>query len=205
MGGPNSGRKPGSGGRKPGAKGLVTDKVKGDLLAVYEKLGGQRWLLAYAVAHEDEFCRHLMRLVPPAPPEAPEPAPIDTSPASMREVAVRIAFVLASADVAMARPLDVPMVELAPAPEPAFHYQPEEPQDPPLPPLDEAPVDDPPVPMPRRRERVEETHTQTIETYRGGSTEQGSHPGRPDVIDQRRKVHEDYVNRLAARHRRDLL
>lgn len=199
MGGFGSGRPRGSGGRQPGAKNVITEKVKGDLLAVYRQLGGRRWLLAYARAHEDEFCRHLMRRLPPPREDADEPAPVDTGSPGLMEAARRIAFVLAQAD-ALSRPLDVELVGLSPPPAP-------EQQDPPpapLPPLDEAPTMEP-CALAGNESAGETPTSDTLETFRGNAAEQGRTHAKPDVIDQRRLAHEEYVSRLAAHHRRSLL
>lgn len=208
MGGLGSGRKPGSGGRQPGAKNVITPEVRNDILAVFRKLGGQAFLLKWAIANPDEFVKCcLMKLVPVPREDAPpaSPAPIDMSPMAMREVAVRIGFILASADAAMPRPADVQMVELAPAPEPAFPYRPE-PRDPaPLPPLDECPVMEPSETLKGDPEGIEETRTETIASYRGSPGEQGRSDGKHEVIDRRGKAHGEYMAGLAVRHRRDLL
>jgi len=189
MGGFGSGRRS-TGGRQPGAKNVITEKVKGDLLAVYRQLGGRRWLLAYARDNPDEFVKHLMRLLPPPreeePPDATPPAPD-----SLFDSARKIAFILALAQHEQeARTNDVELVEMAEPPPQA----PEQ-QDPaPLPPLDEAPVVEPCAPT-----------SDAMETYRGSPAEQGRSHARADVIDKQRRAHENYMAKLAARHRRSLL
>lgn len=69
------GRPPGSpktGGRVKGKsldKGerlLITSQMAGDLLAVYESLGGADWLLKFAKANPKEFIQQLSRLFPAA-------------------------------------------------------------------------------------------------------------------------------------------
>lgn len=195
MGGFGSGRRS-TGGRQPGAKNVITEKVKGDLLAVYRQLGGRRWLLAYARDNPDEFVKHLMRLLPP-PREDLEPDTTPPAPDSLFDSARKIAFILALAQHEQeARTTDVELVEMAEPPPQA----PEQ-QDPaPLPPLDEAPVVEPCAPPKSDPEGIEET-----EAYRGSAAEQGRLHTRPEAIDQRRQAHDDYVARLAARHRRSLL
>ncbi|ABE43257.1 hypothetical protein [Polaromonas sp. JS666] len=186
-----------TGGRQVGTPNAVTERVKGDLLAVYKALGGRRWLLAYARAHEDEFCKHLMRLVPPPRSETEEAESTPFEPHDLRAVAMRISYVLAIArqQAGSAAPVDI--IEAAPAqapePEPASE----------LPPLDEFPTYS--IPDLRGQEVVEETRTETLQIYRGGSAEQGRSQARPEVIDARRKAHDGYLARLAAHHRRNLL
>lgn len=98
---PGLGKVPGSGREKgtPNSH-AITEKVKGDLLAVYAKLGGRRFLLQYGKDHPDEFVRHLMKLVPAA--REPEPdisvaIGVQVENMNLQETAARVAFLLARA------------------------------------------------------------------------------------------------------------
>lgn len=190
-----------SGGRAPGVKNRVSDAMRRDILSVYKSLGGRRWLLAWARDNSTEYVKQaLSRVMPPMPrpaqdeaEEAPEFGMSLDNHDQQRALALRIAFILARHEASADRPVHI--IEAAPvqAPEPA----------PELPPLDEAPTY--PIPADLRGQKViEETRTETLETYRGGSAERERSPAQ--VIDSRRRAHDDYMARLAAaRYKRDLL
>lgn len=195
-----------TGGRQAGTKNRVTDSMRRDILSVYRKLGGPKFLLSWAKENGTEYVKQcLSRVMPPMPRQALEDEEFSLpAESSMFETARRIAFILAQADAMSPRPLDVEMVELSPA------SQAPEPQDPPLPPLDEAPTMEPcatPRSYPRGDpEGVAETYSETLKTFRGTvPAEQGRSHARPDVIDRRGQAHEKYLARLASKHRRSLI
>lgn len=99
---PGSPRPAGSG-RKRGSldkaqRALITEQVAKDLLTVYRKLGGVRWLLEWARENQTEFIRQgLARLMPAFPKEAGDDAPLVslTFNGDPTEAAKRVAFLLA--------------------------------------------------------------------------------------------------------------
>lgn len=203
MGGPGSGRKTSSG-RQPGAKGRVTDAMRLDVLESYSRLGGVRFLEKFGRTHPEAYVSKVLAAILPAPPRDEDAPAEPVNPVSLRDVAIRLNFILASSGVKMVgldEPADV--VEL-PAPDSVpFPYRPPpEQQD--LPPLDEAPVMEPaPIADP---ENIQATRTQSLENYRGSPGEQGretratSDP-RSKVGGRRKEARDAF---LAAR-KRDLL
>lgn len=121
---PGSGRKRGSLDREQ--RKVLTDKMAGDIMRVYQRLGGVAWLLKFAEENPAEFLRQgLSRLFPA--PQKPEGDPdiqlnqqfnLEGNP---NEIARRVAFVLAAglqdqqADVVEARQ---PYARLDPDPSP---------------------------------------------------------------------------------------
>lgn len=95
-----------TGGRKPGSKNVVTERVRLDVLAVYRKLGGTKWLLEWAKSNPNEFVKNcLTRLLPPPPRDDPEPSvPSPANTLTDLEAAKRIAFALSK----VAYSLDIP-------------------------------------------------------------------------------------------------
>ncbi|MGQ7959884.1 hypothetical protein ACUTAF_19565 [Pseudomonas sp. SP16.1] len=96
---PGSGRKRGS--LDKAQRQLLTDKMAGDLMAVYAKLGGRKWLLEFAKAQPAEFIRQGLSRLFPAPqrdPDADAPGSLHqhlhVNQLSDLEAATRIAFVL---------------------------------------------------------------------------------------------------------------
>jgi len=191
-----------TGGRQPGSKNRVTESMRKDILSVYRKLGGQKFLLSWARENETEYVKQCLARVMPAMPRQAldeqedaefilpyDPRGID----AQRAFAMRIAFILARHEASSDTPvtiIDTPAPVQAPLP----------PEPPPLPrPTYTIPTDL------HDQEVVAETDTESPQTYRGSPAEQGRSHTRPDVIDQRRQAHDDYVARLAARHRRSLL
>lgn len=95
---------PKTGGRRKGSldKGerqLISDGLAGDLLAVYKKLGGVKWLLEFAKANPAEFIRQgLSRLLPAPQKEDPDAVNNNTQNnyynLSPLEAAKRVAFAL---------------------------------------------------------------------------------------------------------------
>lgn len=97
---------PQTGGRKKGsldrqARALITEKIAGDILATYQKLGGQEFLLEWAEANQTEFIRQCLTRFMPAPPkEAPDTVnntQINVGTLDDMAIARRIAFVLSKA------------------------------------------------------------------------------------------------------------
>jgi len=167
--------------RPKGSKNKVTDAMKRDILAVYRKLGGRKFLAEWAEENPGDFVRQCLgRVMPPAPKA--EPPPEGSPPAQLPnfEVARRIAFTLASAEVELRResePEPKP-IEVEPEPEPVS--VPSTPY-PPVPPVDEAPP-------------IEEE--ETLENRIGSAAEQGlatrNHEPAPtrtvqDVLREQRK------------------
>lgn len=56
--------RPKTGGRKPGSTNKVTKSVKESLKNVYERLGGDEAMLAWAAENPDEFYRHWIKMLP---------------------------------------------------------------------------------------------------------------------------------------------
>ncbi|MCY1423552.1 hypothetical protein D9M71_392660 [compost metagenome] len=112
------GRPPGSvktGGRKPGsldkqARTLINDQLANDILSVYEKLGGQKFLLLWARENQTEFIRQCWaRLAPAFPKESPDTVQntqINIDATSEMEAGRRVAYLLASAAAKMDLPAE---------------------------------------------------------------------------------------------------
>jgi hypothetical protein len=86
-----------SGGRKPGSRNKppVTEAMRRDILAVYKKLGGRKFLAKFAEENPAEFLKQCLSRVMPAPPkEDGEPSVTVNNNFSDLDVARRIAFVL---------------------------------------------------------------------------------------------------------------
>jgi hypothetical protein len=160
------GRPPGlpkTGGRKRGsldkaARSLITEKVAGDILTTYKKLGSQKFLLEWAQQNQTEFIRQcLARLMPPMPRDSDDTAvnntQINIGQISEIEAAMRIAFVLR---LGLQR-----QEEQA---QPVAERIPTEPE---LPSLDEVKVTMPPTDC-ERHEQV------SLATRRGSRAEQGT-------------------------------
>lgn len=93
---PGSGRRRGSLDKQ--ARTQITEKIAGDILRTYQKLGGAKWLLEWAEGNPGEFVRQcLSRLMPPMP----RPDDADTvnntqiNVMSDRDAAIRVAYALA--------------------------------------------------------------------------------------------------------------
>lgn len=97
---------PKTGGRKKGsldrqARALITERIAGDILATYQNLGGQEFLLEWAKANQTEFIRQCLTRLMPAPPKD-EPDTVNNTLINVdtlddRAVAMRIAFALSNA------------------------------------------------------------------------------------------------------------
>lgn len=96
------GKPPGSG-RKPGQKNRlqVTEDMRKDILLVYKRLGGVKWLLTWAKANPDQYVdKVLARIMPAVPREEPMVAVnvgIQADNLSLTESAMRVAFLLNAA------------------------------------------------------------------------------------------------------------
>lgn len=159
-----TGRK--TGGRKPGSKNVVGERVRLDVLAAYRSLGGVVFLKKWAKEHPDEFVEKcLLRLLPPAQPLREE-IPVATAEMvdqlSIVEAARRVAFALAKGAHA------VQELEMAPkiidtVPEPT------------LPLLDSIPTPAQLFSVLAEQQAQPEQHpADTLEIYTGSSAEQGS-------------------------------
>jgi hypothetical protein len=194
---------PKTGGRRKGSldKGerqLVTAEMAGDILAVYRKLGGVKWLLEFAKNNPGEFLRQGLSRLMPAPPKDDESAgntfnQFNFDPQDSFEAARRIAFVLAkgmNADPSLA-----PIIDITPE-----TVEPVTPQEMPrwIPPTDvpdmtyeldperERWASELPLTPEERRDRdlIRETH-ESIEHYHGSSAEHGRGPIRsPGSVDR---------------------
>lgn len=228
MAGP--GRPPGlprTGGRVKGrsidreARKLLTDKMAGDILSVYTKLGGVKWLLKFAEDNPGEFIRQgLSRLWPSPQKDDPDiqvqQINFDSNP---KEAARRVAFMLASAvhdDPSLA--VDIPSETIEPValqrPEPSYPKQP--PTDaPPLLQPEPEPLDDDrarwvaelPLTAQERADNalVRETRECNLSSYRGGNPAEqglGSTRSPTSAAQDPRAAQRD---RMLARRRKDLL
>lgn len=136
---PRPGRPPGlpkTGGRKVGSldkqqRQVVNDKMANDILSVYKKLGGVKFLLSWAKDNPSEFMRQCWARLAPAFPKdgadvqvTNQSVNIDMSdPNTARDVACRLAYVLAKGMQAAEVEPDLPplerqVIEPAPLPEP---------------------------------------------------------------------------------------
>lgn len=112
------------GGRKKGsidlaARKLLTNRMASDLMTVYEKLGGVKWLLQFAKDNPAEFLRQgLSRLFPAPQKDDPDAVinQINIGNLSDIESATRIAFVLSRAGQQLDAPIDAD--PLVPDPDP---------------------------------------------------------------------------------------
>jgi hypothetical protein len=102
------------GGRKKGSldlaeRKLLTNRMASDLMTVYEKLGGVKWLLQFAKDNPGEFLRQgLSRLFPAPQKDDPDAVinQINIGNLSDIEAASRIAFALAKAGRQLDAPID---------------------------------------------------------------------------------------------------
>lgn len=185
---------------------LITSQMAGDLLAVYESLGGAEWLLKFAKANPKEFIQQLSRLFP-APQRddgdfMQQNNQFNFNQLSPLEAARRVAFAISAGVNALEDQQLPPAIEAVrvtssrPAPEPEFSPRmwrpPTDAPDMPNPDLQPEPVEalDParkrwveelPLTPEERADRdlVRQTKEATIETYHGSSAEQFDAPARP--------------------------
>lgn len=164
---PDSGRKPGQKNRLQ-----VTEAMRADILLVYRKLGGVKWLLTWAKENETLFVdKVLVRVLPPMPREEADQPPIglQINSLTLTESAMRVAFLLSAAahangqdDTSVTRTIEA-------VPEPA----PE-------------PVNDP-LALPPLAEPIEE-RPPTPEVWRGSAAEQArERPGRTHSVTKARR------------------
>ncbi|MBI3144477.1 MAG: hypothetical protein HYZ18_04260 [Pseudogulbenkiania sp.] len=144
-------------GRKPGLKDRVqvTSEMRRDILLVYKKLGGTRFLVEWAKTSPDLFVRDVLsRVLPPIPREEPAVAvqvSTQVGQISDTEAAMRIAFALnmGAREAGLVEPPVTSTHVIEPVPEPV---------EPVLPPSTEPlPENNPPI----------------GEIYRGSALEQG--------------------------------
>lgn len=192
-----------------GQRKLVTAKMAGDLLDVYERLGGVDWLLKFAKDNPAEFLRQGLSRLFPAPVKDDDSSggtfntQINIANLSDKEVAARVAFVLARGvhgDPSVA--IDAPLIEREPVaprrepvmtPQAACHIDMLKPE----------PVEDPererwaselPLTAQERRDQflIRQTKETNISNYAGSSAEQGgtaaSRPERDPRSEQRTRM-----------------
>lgn len=98
---PTAGKKPGTKNVKPMETAAMRESIRQDCLAVYQKLGGQDWLLKFAQENPKEFVSQVFpRIAPPLP--KPEevvggPPPLNLN-VNLFELGRRIAFIMAKAE-----------------------------------------------------------------------------------------------------------
>ncbi|WP_332820462.1 hypothetical protein [Pseudomonas sp.] len=121
---PGSSRTPGSGRRKgsldKAQRALLTDRMAKDLLTVYTRLGGVKWLLQFAQENPAEFLRQGLSRLFPAPQKDDPDIQINQQFNGIEgnpiELARRIAFALAMGLDAQNKPVvehdDVPYSQL---------------------------------------------------------------------------------------------
>lgn len=222
---------PKTGGRRRGSldKGerqLVTAEMASDLLTVYKKLGGVKWLLEFAKNNPSEFIRSGLSRLWPAPQKDVDADFVQNNQfnfeANPLEAARRIAFALAlgaHSDNTLA-PIDLvqdetvePVTPRRPdAPPEAFPNRWQPPSDAPWvqEPTDmSSPYDDErarwaeSLSMTPEQKLVRETKEATLSTYRGRAPEQGYDRAQRQSFE--RDPRAAARDRLLARRRRDLL
>lgn len=211
-----------------GERQLVTSRMAGDIMAVYESLGGIEWLLKFAQANPKEFIQQGLSRMFPAPQRGDDPdvqvnTQVNIGNMSDFEAAQRVAFALAKATYEQEQlPPTIEAVRVTssrPAPEPEFSPRmwrpPTDAPDMPDPDLQPEPVealdparqrwvDELPLTPEQRADNalVRETVECSLETYAGGSSaEQFDAPRRPSS----RKLSPGERCRALVRRGRDLL
>ena len=100
---PGQGKVAGSGRQKgsldAGQRKLITSQMAGDLMEVYERLGGVDWLLSFAKKNPSEFIRSGLSRLWPAPAKDDEPGTVNNLQVNIagmtdREIACRVAYAL---------------------------------------------------------------------------------------------------------------
>jgi hypothetical protein len=212
--------RPKTGGRKRGsidreARKVLTDRMAGDLMTVYGRLGGVDWLLEFAKANPAEFIKSGISRLWPAPQKDDEPSgtynQFNFNQNDAFEAARRVAFLLSSAthtDPSIVAEQDItPVVpeqpvksNWHPAPEPGPLLRPE-------------PIDNPaqaewaaslPLSPQERADQklIRETREVSIANYTGSSVEQGLGPAQRQRPAEPRTVNELHQR---MRNRRELL
>lgn len=207
---------PKTGGRRKGsldknARQLVTADMAADLLTVYKKLGGVKWLLKFAEDNPAEFLRQgLSRLFPAQQKDADDAGTTNNTQVNVVtdfEAARRIAFALAAGvggDPSLAPVIDVtPTVEPTtpqPAPEPVPYLAPKAPDMPePVEALDPARkrwIEELPLTPEQRADNalIRDTIECDITNYHGSAAEQPDAsvlrptPRQPSAGERRRAV-----------------
>ncbi|MDH0707033.1 hypothetical protein N5D53_10945 [Pseudomonas sp. GD03862] len=189
-----------------GERQLVTSQMAGDIMVVYEQLGGAEWLLKFAKANPKEFIQQGLSRLFPAPQRGDDPdvqVNVQTNVVTDFEAAQRIAFVLAKAAYEQEQlPPAIEAVRVTSAratPEPAPPVaQPEmspqeacrwgaldrpnpSPESEGLDPARKRWVEELPLTPEERADNAltRETRECSLETYRGSSAEQCDAPRRP--------------------------
>ncbi|KZN16199.1 MULTISPECIES: hypothetical protein [Pseudomonas] len=186
--------RPKTGGRKRGSidreeRKVLTDKMAGDLMWCYQRLGGRDWLLKFAQDKPEEFLRQGLSRLFPAPQKDDEPSgtyntQINVNNMTAVEAGMRVAYAL-NLGIQAQREL-APVAERVPeqpvdiSPQEALgNWQPT-----PEPLLRPEPVEDPaktlwieelPLTAEQRRDNavVRQTHGGSLESYAGSPGEQG--------------------------------
>lgn len=181
---------PKTGGRRRGSldKGerqVVTAEMAGDLLAVYKKLGGVKWLLKFAQDNPKEFLQQGLSRLMPAPqkdePDVVQNNRFNIGNLSETEAAIRVAFALSKAiypDPSRVPPIDITPVGTI---EPQEYVNPNQLWTPPtdvpdmLDPDKQRWVEELPLTAEQRADQalMRQTRTDTLENYAGGPGEQG--------------------------------
>lgn len=175
---------PKTGGRRRGSldKGerqLVTAEMAGDLLAVYKKLGGVKWLLKFAQDNPKEFLQQGLSRLMPAPQKDDadfvQNNQINIGDMSDIQIAARVAFALSKGIHAQQEA--APVAERVPTPEPQY-VDPNKLWAPPsdAPDMDKQRwVEELPLTAEQRADQalMRQTRTDTLENYAGGPGEQG--------------------------------
>lgn len=214
-----------SGGRRRGSidredRKILTDKMAGDLVWCYQKMGGRDWLLEFAKANPAEFIKSGLSRLWPAPQKDDEAGGNTFNQYNLGtdtfESARRVAFLLSRAmhpDPSVVIEHDIPEAERVPPvtpPQDAYH----------APPVEGVQVHQPePVEDPNKQRWVEELHLtpeerrdrdliretrEPLESYRGGSAEHDRGPIRsPGSVDRDPRAAQR--DRMLARRRRELL
>jgi hypothetical protein len=186
---------PKTGGRRRGSldrgeRQLVTAEMAGDILAVYKKLGGVKWLLKFAEDNPAEFLRQGLSRLFPAAPKDDEPSgtynQFNIGNLTDREAACRVAFLLNSAmhgDPSAAIVHEAPVAERVPVTPP--RREPMTPQEACRPEVPQPePIDNPaqaewaaslPLSPQERADQklIRQTREARLETYAGSPGEQG--------------------------------
>jgi hypothetical protein len=194
-----------------GERQLLTSEMAADLLLVYRKLGGVRWLLKFAQDNPVEFLRQgLSRLFPAAPKDDEVGGTYNTqinfNDMSARDAACRVAFLLNSA----MHPDPSLIVEHEPVPV-ADEPQPMTPQEAldnwrPTPKPSLQPEDNPAqaewaasLSLTPDQKLVRETVECNIENYHGSSAEQGDTVRSPSSATTRKPTAAELTRRMSRR------
>lgn len=154
---------------------LLTGRMAADLLTVYEKLGGVKWLLQFAKDNPAEFLRQGLSRLFPAPDKHDGPDAVinqlNITDVSDFEAARRIAFALSKAMHQSGSTIEYPV----PVPVPAPQTQPP------------APEANPVMPPTSEEKRDQAALQQSLDDHPGTPEERGlprprRHGGRADLL-----------------------